>query len=317
MAQARSKTEDFAESFKPAIQLGHPDPAQWETNFFATQLPETRSKTGQHAVLLAGAPEADTPSQDVMLVATPVAGFQPTFRQVEVVDKSKYTAFAVEGGLTEPGVFVLLLQVGQAKDGQAEAYVNSRFVPFATLPELTKGTGQSGLLQIELPRSGIVKLNVTIRPTPAGEPEFRTFKTEVLIDGLSAAQAQEIANRLNFKSSSLISVLGAEILAAMDLWPLPTADIAEMAVGLPQLQPRTKRIIALTLVAVGTVTGVTGGLLAVAGLGSVVSGSVGAAGVLIGGTGGILNIYVGLQQQNQGALPPPQPPPATERDNLI
>ena len=136
---------------------------------------------------------------------------------------------------------------------------------------------------------------MTLRATPANEPEFSTFKTEVLINGLSDAQAQEIANQLNFKSSSLISVLGSGILDAMGQWPMQSPDAATMAVGLPQLQPRTKRIIALSLVVVGTVTGVTGGILAVAGLGSVVSGSVGAAGVLIGGTGGILNIYVGLQ----------------------
>ncbi len=314
MAATKSRTETVSQSFKPAVQLGHPDPAQWETNFFTAQMPETRSNSGQHALLLAGAPDAGAVSQDMMLVTTPIAGFQPTFRQVEVVDKSKYTAFAVEGGINELGIFVLLLRVAKGKTGQLEAQINSRFLPFARLPELTTGVGESGLLKIELPRMGIAKLNVTIRATVANEPEFRTFKTEVLIDGLTDAHAQEIANQLNFKSSSLISVLGSGILDALGQWPILASGSENMAVGLAQLQPRCKRIVALTLVAIGTVTGVTGRILAVAGFGAVFSGSVGAAGVLISGSGGILNIYIGIQQRNQGALPQPQ---NNERDSLI
>jgi hypothetical protein len=179
-------------------------------------------------------------------------------------------------------------------------------MPFAMLTDLVVATTKDGLLEISLPTNDIAKLNVTLRASPAGEPEFRTYKTEVVFGNLPITTQQQIETQLNFQSASIAAFTGFQILAAEGQWPpkvsRPAPGVSN--VGVPPWVSTTKRVLVATLVSVGSVVGVVGAatenhVVQVVGLG-------------IGGAGIIANYWLNVWVPDWPPARPPQVVPVAD-----
>ncbi len=244
----------YSDQFKPAIQLGTPTTDQWADFFYATLLQDTVIE-GEHLLRLGRGTSTEPGFNDIIQLKTPVANFAPNFREVQVTGKKGYNAICVEGGPETLGVFVYLTQT-VVSGSDTEVHINSRYLPYAKLTDLVVPTAKDGPLELRLPNTGIAKLNVTLRHSPAGEPIFRTFKTEALFDDLTPAVIQFIENQLNFQSASISAYIGYQTLCANGQWP--PSNASDEDVGLPTLTPLARAVLAGVLVTAGTVTKVYG-----------------------------------------------------------
>jgi len=279
-------TPDYSAQFKPAVQLGRPTLDQWSESFFATKMQEQYDDSGEHFLRL-GRGVSNAPGLSaVTQLTTPLPSFVPNFREVEVLGKKNYTALCVDGGANQLGVCVYLLQTVDTGGGNAETHINLRYMPFAMLTDLVVATTTAGLLEINLPTTDIAKLNVTLRASPAGEPEFRTFKTEVVFENLPLATQQQIETQLNFQSASIAAFNAFQILSSEGQWPPAVKRATAGNLQVPPWASMVKKVIVATLVTIGSVVGVVGAatenhVVSVVGLG-------------IGGAGIITNYWLNL-----------------------
>lgn len=247
---ARRTDVDYSDQFKPAMILGAPTSELWANNFFATSFQESYDpQTGAHSLRLGRTTtDTDTKSETTQMT-TPVTGLQPFLREVVVIRKTDYQAICVEGGLNQLGVFVLMTKTVDAGGGLTEVHLNSRYMPFAQLTDLIVDVNGDGVLEIALPDKDIVKLNVTLRATISDEPEYRTFKTEVIVENLPDASRKDMENALNAQAAGIVAFLGAQNAEA---WP-PTSGVtaAEFAIS-----RANKRRLAAALIVVGSVIGI-------------------------------------------------------------
>ena len=235
----------YADQFKPALQLGSPALPQWADFFYAELLQEKYDSGGQLMLRHGREPSSDPELSGVTRLMTPVPDFAPVFREVEISGKKGYSAICADGGVNRLGVFVYLTKCVDVGGGSREFHINQKFLPFAMLSDLVVGRTKAGLLELKLPDTDIVKLNVTLRPSPAREPEFRTYRTEVLIENLPAAEQQQIENSLNFEAASIAAFIGYQQIRAAGNWPSrPAAEMAEQPPQPPQQPPRKMVLVA-------------------------------------------------------------------------
>ncbi|WP_141137879.1 hypothetical protein [Actibacterium lipolyticum] len=214
------------------------------------------SRASDEHYLRLGRGQSDDPSLGTIVqLQTPISGFTPNFREVEVVGKKGFKALCAEGGANQLGVFVYLVQTVDAGGGKSETYVNSRYMPYAMLTDLITATSATGLLQIRIPDTDVVKLNVTLRASPTGEPEFRTHKTEVKFENLPVATQQQIEAQLNFQSASISAFTAYQVLSTLGLW---SANVADLGADVPDWAPTAKKVVVATLVTIGSVVLVFG-----------------------------------------------------------
>ena len=247
----------YADQFKPALQLGSPTLPQWTDFFYAELLQEKYDSGGQLMLRLGREPSSDPDLSGVTRLITPVPDFAPVFREVEISGKKGYSAICADGGVNRIGVFVYLTKSVDVGGGSQEFHVNQKFLPFAMLSDLVVGRTKAGLLELKLPDTDIIKLNVTLRPSPAGEPEFRTYKTEVLIENLPAAEQQQIENALNFEAASVAGFIGSQVVRAAGSWP--SGAVAELGEHPPQppqppQQPPRKTVLVASATSLGALS---------------------------------------------------------------
>ncbi|MEE9453005.1 MAG: hypothetical protein V3V13_01310 [Paracoccaceae bacterium] len=296
----------YSNLYKPAIQLGNPDLNQWATFFYAQTMQERfvsgNSRSSDEHLLRLGRGVSDDPTMSAIVqLKTPVAGFLPNFREVEIVGKKGYKALCVEGGANQQGVFVYLLQTLDTGNGITETHVNSRYMPFAILTDLVKGTTNTGKLEIQLPDIDLVKLNVTLCMTPAGEPEYRTHKTEVIFDNLPTAAQQTIENQLNFQSASVIAFNAFQILASVTA---PSTEANAMALDVPNWAPTAKKSTVAVIVTIGTIVTIVGRAI-----GDATTRDVGLG---LAASGVVLNYWLSIWVPDTLPAPPPQSDESSE-----
>ena len=248
MSKSKKGSNGFDSLMKPAFVRNAPNAVDWSDRFYMTAFNESYDSQGM--AMVHTAPRAVGDEENAVLqLQTPVSGFTPNFRQVEIAGKKDYTGFVIEAGHGVPGIFVYYTKpVGTVK-GAAQAYVNLRFMPFATLASISDGTAKSGMMVIDLPKDDILKLNVTLEASVAGEPTFSTHKTEALFDGLSEDTIDGMMVQMNSMAANVVAVVGCQNLHLMGQWP-PANASAEMEVEC--CGPTGKKILCTTLVAVGS-----------------------------------------------------------------
>lgn len=298
-----SAPPSYSDQFKPAIQLRRPTLDQWADYFYATQLQEQFDSNGEHFLRLGRTLSPNPNLSTIVQLTTPVTGVAPLFRQVEVLGKKDYSAICVDAGPNQLGVCVYLLQTVTAKTGQPETYINIRYMPYAMLSDLVHDTTKAGLLELRLPVTDIAKLNVTLRPSPIKEPEYRTFKTEVLFENLPTDVQQRIENQLNFQSGSIAAFTGYQMLGACRQWPTGVGSQLSAEVGVPPWASSIKKGVVAILVSVGSVAGVVGqatddNTLKAVGMGFV-------------GAGVITNYWLNMCIRDWPENADPEDPPAT------
>ncbi len=269
---------DYSNQFKPALQLGSPSLAEWTEGFYARLLQEKVDAAGEHYLRLGRGVASDPTLNRVIQLQTAVPGFTPNCRDVEVTGKKGYTALCYEGGANQQGLFVYLLRSIDVGGNASEVYINVRYLPYAILTDLVVGTAKGGLLEIRLPETDIAKLNVTMRLSALQEPEFRTFKTEVIFENLPTAAQQEIESQLNFQAASVSAYLGYQILSAQGQLTAATGHGAASAV---ELSPTTKAFAVAVLVTAGAVVNVVNAIVQRNPVGGVGAGLAGAGAVYL------------------------------------
>jgi hypothetical protein len=278
MAKAmKTNAADYSNQFKPALHLGAMTLAQLGEMAYAVPFQDRIDPTGEHFLRLGRGLSTDPGLAGVIQLITPVPGFTPLARTVEVTGKKDYTAICIEGGMNQLGVFLYMMRSADAGGGARVVHINTRFLPFAMLSDLVVGTTKDGLLELRLPDADIAKLNVTLRITPLQEPEYRTFKTELIFENLPTAQQQEIESRLNFQAASVAAFLGFQLLASQG--QLDAAQgVGAADVG---INGSTKFAILAAIVTLGVILAGTAAILRSASADSVVTNSIGlsAAGV--------------------------------------
>lgn len=256
---ARSSANSYADQFKPAILLGTPTLEQW-SGFFYAELLQEQYQSGKQLMMRLGREVSSDPDLcNVSRLVTPVPDFVPNFRQVEISGKKGCQALCVDSGVNQIGVFIYLTRMVDAGGGSVEFHINLKYLPFAMLADLVVGKSKSGLIELKLPDTDIVKLNVTLRPSPALEPEFRTFKTEVLIENLTADDQQLIENGLNFEAANQCAQIGYQLFRASGAWPT-AGNAAAMAVDTqspqqdPPGQPAQKAVLVASATSLGAMS---------------------------------------------------------------
>ncbi len=272
---AKSSAADYSNQFKPAIQLGSPTLAQWAEGFYAQQLQEKVDASGEHFLRMGRGVSTDPGLNTVVQLQTAVPGFTPNYREVEVTGKKGYTALCFEGGNNQLGVFVYLTRSVDVGSGGAEIHINTRYLPYAMLTDLIVGTGKTGLLEIRLPEADIAKLNVTLRFSGLHEPEFRTFKTEVLFENLPTSAQQAIENNLNFQAASVAAVIAAQIQSPQG----QTGGLG--AANALDISPVTKAFGVAVVVTLGAVVNVINAIVQENAVGGVGAGLAGAGAVYL------------------------------------
>ncbi|MCX8508030.1 MAG: hypothetical protein ORN49_03980 [Rhodobacteraceae bacterium] len=296
----KSSAADYSNQFKPAIQLGAPTLTQWADGFYALQLQDKVDANGDHYLRLGRGASSDPALNSVIQLQTAVPGFTPNYREVEVTGKKGYTALCFEGGTNQLGVFVYLMRSADVGSGATEIHINTRYMPYVMLTDLVVGTTKGGLLEIKLPDADIAKLNVTLRLSPLQEPEFRTFKTEVLFENLPASAQQEIESKLNFQAASIAAFVGYQILGAQgQVSPVSGLGAAN---GL-DLSPTTKAFGVAVLVTVGAVVNVVNAIVQKNPIGGVGAGLAGAGSVYLAWVR-----FADIRNQAQAVQPQVQPP---------
>lgn len=310
----KGSAADYSNQFKPAIQLGAPTLDQWSNNFYALARQDKVDASGEHMLRLGRGLSDDPSFNNVIQLRTPVSGFAPNFRQVEVTGKKGYAAYCVEGGSDQLGVFVYLLRTVAAGGGLSETQINLRYLPYAMLSDLVQPSPKGGMMEIKLPEVDIAKLNVTLCASPLKEPEFRTFKTEVVFENLPLGVQQDIENRLNFQAAQIAGFVGYQALLEQGQWP--PAVSATAGVGAVEISQQTKALAVAVIVTIGAVLNVVNNAVQGNGLGGVGAGLAGAGAML-----GAWMRYADLRAQ---AVPvvlpiqqPPQQPPQRQGEDMV
>jgi hypothetical protein len=253
---SKSHKRDYSDQFKPAVQLGRPTLDDWSENFYAQQIQE-RFVEGEHYQRL-----CRTPSQDPELVTatqlrTPVPGYVPTFREVTLRERREQLALCIDNGPNHIGVFLYLLQPLDAGNS-IDARIQLVYMPFATLSDISSVPKKPGPLEVRLPDTDYALLDIMLRPSPTGEPEYRTTNTEVYFDEISEAQRTQIRSTLNFQAASIAAFGAYQLLNEIELWGAMTTGDASLAVAVPPWASTAKKVTVATLVSIGAVVGVIG-----------------------------------------------------------
>ena len=250
---SKNANTGYSEQFKPAVVLGARPLNEWANSFYANTHQESHDDNGNLMLRLNRDLSTDPELSNVIRLITPVSKCTPSFRAVEVVGKTEYSAICIDNGAYENGVYLYLIRPESGWDGKPVFYINQRVMPFARLSDLVIGKSKSGLLLVKLPDTDIIKLNVTLRPSAAGEPEFNTHKTEVLIENLPVAQQKEISSRLNFDAAESCAFIGMQLLQENGNWPSGSGDQqGKEAISSP-IGHDWKRIIVAGLTSIGAV----------------------------------------------------------------
>jgi hypothetical protein len=280
----KNTAADYSNQFKPALQLGAMTLAQLGDMAYAQPLQEKIDPGGEHFLRLGRGQSTDPGLSNAVQLITPVPGFTPLAREVEVTGKKEYTATCIEGGMNQLGVFVYMMRSADAGGGAREVHINTRYLPFAMLSDLVVGTTKDGLLELRLPDADIAKLNVTLRISSLEEPEYRTFKTELIFENLPTAQRQEIETRLNFQAASVAAFLAFQLLASQgQLSAARGAVDADVAIS-----ASTKYAILAAMVTLGVIVAGTAAILRVVGADT---GATNAVGLTAAGIAGAASIF--------------------------
>lgn len=302
----KNNPADYSNQFKPAIQLGAMSLAQLGDLAYAMPLQEKVDASGEHFLRLGRGLSTDPGLSAVTQLLTTVPGFAPKLRQVEVTGKKGYTAWCVEGGTNQLGVFVYLTRTADAGGNVSEFHINTRYLPYAMLTDLVVGTTKDGLLEIKLPEADIAKLNVTLRLSLLNEPVYRTYKTELLFENMPTAVQQTLESQLNLQTASVAAFLAFQVQKVTTRAAAPTGV---SAAALADPVEVTKSLLLAIVVTSGAVLAVVNQGLAENPIGGVGAGLLGA--------GAVFTAWERFARAVRAPAPQPQPQPQPPHNDDI
>ncbi len=287
----RSNSDAQKTEFLPAIVFDRPTPEQWENQFFLTEFQESFDANGY--LMRHSGPLTDDPSRNsVMRLITPVLGFEPLFRDVEILGFKDQQAVLIESDTDSTGLLLYSSEIADQGSGEAEVIVTVTVLPFAKLVDVVAGSNTMGTTQIRLPDTDIATMKLALRASSTGEPVFAVDTVKVSFDRMTAAQTKRTCDRLRFEASGIVAFLAAQLLETQNAWPpSPDMELGDFAA----LSPNAKKALASALVGTAAVLEVVALGLETADQG-IAAAIVGGTGILLAGTSAILLIWAGEAQ---------------------
>ncbi len=244
-----TNTTDYANTFKPAKVFGLPSTAEMLNRVFLKENKETYDEQGNQLFYsnlghLGNTGNPDAMSVFTLQIANP--NITPHIRKVVVKGKEDYqnNSYLIEPRLGSPGIAIIMMkEINVLK----QIYCNVRILPFLRVKDIIVDTN-SELLTVNIPLNNVVKLNVTLTPSNAGEPLYQTHKTEVTLENTTEAQVVTLKNNLEFSGANLVANFASLV---MSITPSPETNTeiqSNVAFDL-NLDPATKRkILGLALI---------------------------------------------------------------------
>lgn len=214
MSSKKQKNNEgsYAKSFKPSIVYGMPTSAEMANQVFLAEQEEvydSNQNQMQYSSLGYDETSGNPDAMSIFVLKTKDTGVQPNLRPVTVRGKSDFThSFLIEAAPNTIGVSILLLK---QVDNENEIYCNVRYLPYSTLSDITTDTA-GDIIQVTLPDTNIVKLNVTLKPTTTGEVLFRTHKTEVDLENTTNEEVIRLKGYLEIDGANTVAFLASQIL---------------------------------------------------------------------------------------------------------
>lgn len=307
MVQRKPKSETCPRGtdFTPALIFGSPTLEQWSQQFFLTEIQESFDTNG-HVVRHTG-PMLDDPDRHMaQQLITPVADFEPLFRDVEILGGRSHQAILIEAETDSTGLALLTTEISDLGSGKAEVLVSAIALPLSKLSDVNAGISTMNQIQIRLPETGFVRLGLALRASSTGEPVFAVETANVAFDLLTADQKAAAIARLHALARQVAAV-AAQGLMSQGAWP-PTPETALADVG-ALITEKQKKVLVTALIIGGMVGAVGGQALVYFGLGAGGRIALGIGG-LSAGSAALVNLWLG------GAQPQPDPLP-DEEDPLL
>ncbi len=291
--QRRSRHETVAQKteFLPAIVFDRPSPDRWGNQFFLTEFQESFDANGY--LMRHSGPLTDDPNRNsVMRLITPVLGFEPLFRDVEILGFNDRQAVLIESDTDSTGLLLYSSVISNQGSGDAEVIVTVTVLPFTKLVDIVAGTNAAGTTQIKLPDTDIATMKLAVRASSTGEPVFAVDTVKVSFDRMTTAQTKRTCDHLRFDVSRTVAFVAAQLLEAQNAWPPAPGNALDELVG---LSPNAKKVLASVLVGTAATLEVVALGLETAdqGIGAAI---VGGTGILLAGTSAILLIWAGDAQ---------------------
>ncbi len=260
----------YANTFKPAKVFGLPSTAEMLNRVFLKENKETYDEQGNQLFYsnlghLGATDNPDAISVFTLQIADP--NITPHIRNVVVKGKEDFqnNSFLIEPRLGSPGIAIIMMKEIEVSN---QIYCNVRILPFSRVKDVIVDT-KSELLTVNIPLNNVVKLNVTLTPSNAGEPLYQTHKTEVILENTTEDQVVTLKNNLEFSGANLVANFASLVISITPNFESNTEVQSNAAFDL-NFDPATKRkILGLALIfsiSAAIVETVTGGPGIVTGL---------------------------------------------------
>ncbi|MEL6864872.1 MAG: hypothetical protein AAFP19_10645 [Bacteroidota bacterium] len=224
----RNKDGDFARTFKPAKVLTATTIDQIVSQVYVRELKEDYDN--QDNQMLYANQEAHESIgveglKSIYILETASPLLKPNIRKVKVKRKEDYSqhSYLVEAESNTRGLTVVMLKE-VPKDKQI--YCNIRVMPFSNIKDLLAKSNEE-VLEIELPRTNIIKLNITLTTSMTGEILYKTHKTEVMLENTTEAQVVYIKQNLEFTGARIVAHLLHTIIQPT-FAPIPNPHSSQM-----------------------------------------------------------------------------------------
>ncbi len=212
--QAKSTNDNYADSFKPVVVFNLPSTDEMLNRTFLREDMEAYDEQNNQMMYsnlgyLGATTNPDAMSLYTFEVSDPTV--TPNVRQVVVKGKEDYqnNSYVLEPQIGARGIIVLMMKKMDSLD---QVFCNVRILPYTQFNDIVTDTS-GPLVTVSIPRSNVVKLNVTLMSTSVGELVYRTHKTEVEIDNLTDADVVNLKNELEFKTAEYIAQFATLVLS--------------------------------------------------------------------------------------------------------
>lgn len=219
-----AKTNPYADQFKPALLFGIPPLSTIVSRIYLSKNLEEYDVSGSHMSEV----DSDGKSTDEQLdsgfyyaLETANVAVCPTVRPVSVKGKDTFKyCYLIEPTLGATGIAVVMFEESKA-DSTTEIFCNLRVMPYSTFTEVLSSNSGSTTPQVEIPKSDLIKLNITLAPSDTGEVLYKTKSCEVNLESITSNDTVVLEREFEFELAKFAAQICGSFL---DIAPANTSD---------------------------------------------------------------------------------------------
>lgn len=207
----------YADQFKPALLFGIPRLSNITSNIYLSKNLEQYAGNNSHMAQVSSTGKSNDKegtSGFYYALETANPAVCPTVRPVSVIGKKEFTnCFLIEPALGATGITVLMFAESQA-NGINEIYCNLRVLPYSTFMEVldSKQSTSTAVPGINIPKTDVIKLNVTLTPSDTGEALYRTNSCEVNLETTGENDKIALAREFEFELAKFVAQICSSML---------------------------------------------------------------------------------------------------------